>query len=176
MKSHELEIIEESQELEEVKPLTRDKKTDEVEGIIAEGLYIEHSADAAGKTWEIKLVSIGNWPEFKTETCYKKVCTFGVCVKVPYPCLYTRNSTKSFYARIVLNEDVPGGFEDALKECSKGAVAVAIPLVIAGQIPAAIAAFFESLKVCLIAKGFQIASKIHVGIYSKKETGPWHRV
>ena len=138
-----------------------------------EGLLI--SPAAGGKKWEIKLTSIGNWPEFKTKTCYKEICEWGVCVKVPYPCVYCRNCRKTFYAEIVLGADIPGGFEQALEDCAKIAAVGALPLIIAGQIGAAVAVFTKGLKTCLIAKGFEIASQLSVGIHSRKKCDGWHK-
>lgn len=124
------------------------------------------------RRWEFKLISIGNWPEFKYDTCYKRVAG----VKIPYPCPKRRTCNKAFYAEVVLGGDLPGGFEGALKDCAKLAAAIAIPLVVAGQFAAAAAAFGESLKACLIAKGYEIASQLRVGVHSRKTCGSWRGI
>ena len=122
------------------------------------------------------MVKISSWPEFKTKTCYKWVNVGIGKVKVPYPCVYTRTCDKSYYVRIIYPDNAGPNIEDAINDCSKIAALAATPLLLAGQVGPAVAAFSESFKTCMIAKGFTIVTKFQIGIHSKKNCGKWHRV
>jgi hypothetical protein len=144
---------------------------------VDEGVYFYPASRAEGRTWEFKLVSIGSWPEFKTETCYKRVrIPLDGWTKVPYPCAWRRTCRKTFFAQVTLHEAAPPNFERELKDCAKKAALIAVPLILAGQVPAAIAAFAEALKSCLILKGMKVATKLQIGIHSRKVCGSWKRV
>ena len=148
---------------------------------LEEGIEIFADETRSGSVWEFKIASTANWPEFKTETCYKwvKIPLDGK-TKIPYPCAYRRTCKKTWYARVVYSGptgDLPKDFKKILEECAKIAIVPAIPLILAGQVPAAIAAFLGTLKRCLIAKSLEkIAGKITVGIYSRKSCGNWKKV
>ncbi len=133
-----------------------------------------------GRKWEMKVVSIGNWPEVKTETCYKRVrIPLDGWTKVPYPCAWRRTCNKTWYLSIVYNgagSDLPGNIEQIIKDCAEIALIPALPLLLAGQVGAAVTAFLEAFKTCLITKGIQEVGKFSAGFDSRKTCGAWQRI
>lgn len=131
-----------------------------------------------GKTWEWKVVTISNYQEFDRRTCHKEIhLPWCDRERIPYPCLYRRNVKLEAFLRLTYSgDDYSDELGDAIKDCAKAALAVAVPLVIAGQFAAAGVAFVESLKTCLIAKGIQYVGRFKADAYTRKHRGPWQRV
>lgn len=144
---------------------------EEIEGVLI-------GAVKGGRKWEAHVVTIGNWPEFKTKTCYKEVSTPFGTIKVPYPCVWRRTCKKSWYLTITYNgsADLPGNIENILKDCAKIALVPAIPLLLVGQVGAAISAFLAAFKQCLIAKGIQEAAQFGASFNTRATHGEWKRV
>lgn len=137
------------------------------------------AARSTGRRWEIHVATITNWPEVKTKTCYKWVdIPFDGKVKVPYPCVWRRTCKKSWYLTIVYSGggSLPGNIEDLIKECAKIALVPALPILLTGNVGAAVAAFLEAFKTCLIAKGVQEVSKFSAGFDTRTTCGDWQRV
>jgi hypothetical protein len=132
------------------------------------------------RVWEIKLVSIGNWPEIDNRTCYKHFdypWPFHGGYDQPYPCVWTRECTKSYYIIIGFGGDVTPDIETAVKECGGAAITVAVPLLLTGQPALALGAFAESFKLCMITKGIEIVSQFTYGIEDRKDViTDWHKI
>ena len=146
--------------------------SEEVDGIIV-------GSNSNGKRWEVHVATIGNWPEFKTQTCYTRIkIPFDGWTKIPYPCVWTRTCKKAWYLTITYSgsSDLPGNIERIISECAKLALVPAIPLLLAGQVGAAISAFLAGFKQCLIAKGIQEAARFGAGFDSRSTCGGWRRV
>lgn len=142
-----------------------------------EGIVI--GAAASGKRWEMRVLKIANWPEFKTKTCYEKVrIPLDGWTKVPYPCAWRRTCEKSWYLTVTYDgtNDLPTKIEEILRECAKIALIPAIPLLLAGQPAAAAAAFLEAFKQCLIAKGIKELTGWKVGFDARKTCSKWKRI
>ena len=140
---------------------------------------IHNLAKPFSKTWEMKVVSISNWPEFKTKTCYKWIdIPLDGRTKVPYPCVWRRTCKKAWYLRIVYGGTVslPDNIERIIEDCSKTALVPAVPILITGNVGGAVAVFLSAFKSCLVAKGIQEATKFSAGFVSKKTCGKWKRV
>lgn len=144
---------------------------------VIEGIVLGPSA--TGKRWEMHVLTIGKWPEVKTETCYKKVrIPFDGWTKVPYPCVWQRTCDKSWYLTIAYSGggSLPDRIGEIIEECAKLALIPALPLLLAGQPAAAAAAFLEAFKTCLISKGIKELSGWKVGFDARKSCGKWHRI
>ncbi|UOB19361.1 hypothetical protein [Abyssalbus ytuae] len=140
---------------------------------------VHNSKNPKGRTWEIHVVTIGNWPEFKTKTCYKWVdIPLDGRTKIPYPCVWTRTCKRAWYLRIVYSggDTLPIDIEKIIKDCAKTALIPSIPLLLTGNIGAATSAFLSSFKTCLISKGIQQAANFSVGFKSRATCGKWRRV
>lgn len=130
-------------------------------------------------TWETKVLSIGNWPEFKSKTCYKWVrIPLDGRTKVPYPCVWRRTCNKAWYLRIVYSgsSSLPTNIEQIIKECSKVALIPSLPILLTGNVGGAISAFLAIFKPCLIEKGVKEAAKFSIGFVSKKTCSKWKRI
>ena len=128
---------------------------------------------------KIKLLTLGSVKEFKTDTC--RACTDNpwpftgrTCTDVP--CAYTRDCDKDAMLEVGYPGKIEAKFKQAMEECAKVSLALVVPLLMTGQFQAAIPIFFASFKECLIAKGYQEATKIYINIYEKKRCNSWSRV
>ncbi len=142
-------------------------------------LLVHDTKNSAGKTWDIHVATIGNWPEFKTKTCYKWVrIPLNGRTKVPYPCVWRRTCKKAWYLRITYGGSVslPKDIEKIIKDCVKVALVPALPILLTGNVGAAVAAFLAAFKKCLIAKGVQEATSFSASFYTRKTCGKWKRV
>jgi hypothetical protein len=141
-----------------------------------DGIVLNHSTN--GKTWEWKIATISNWPEFKTKTCHKEIhLPWCDRERIPYPCAWRRTCKKVAYVRVKYSgSDLDKALEKAIKECSKFGLAAALPLVLIGQFGAAGVAFLEALKTCLIKKGIKYVGRFSIGVYTTKTCGEWKRI
>lgn len=158
------------------------KEIDDIESIPDgfEDIDIYHDpTNSFARTWESKVLSISNWPEFKTKTCYKWVrIPFNGRTKVPYPCMWRRTCRKAWYLRIVYSGTVelPDNIEKIIKDCSKIALIPALPILLTGNVGGAVSAFLGSFKPCLITKGIKEATKFSISFVTRKKCGEWKRV
>ncbi len=140
---------------------------------------VHDTSEKSAITWEVKVLSIGNWPEFKTKTCYKWIrIPLNGRTKVPYPCMWRRTCNKAWYLRVVFSGGVklPDNIEKIIQECSKLALIPALPILLTGNIGGAVSAFLASFKPCLIAKGVSEAARFSVSFVSRKKCSQWKRV
>ena len=147
---------------------------------ISEVVDIIHDlTNKKGKTWEIHAATVGNWPEFKTKTCYKwvKIPLDGK-TKVPYPCAWRRTCKKVWNLRIVYSGNIalPSDIEKIIKECAKVGLVPALPLLLTGNVGAASVAFLEAFKACIITKGIKQVTAFSAGFVSNKTCGKWKRI
>lgn len=169
----------------EIDKITTNTAFDEVDNLDLipddfDSVLIAHDTkNALGKTWEVHVLTIGNWPEFKTKTCYKwvKIPLDGK-TKVPYPCAWRRTCKRAWYLRIVYRggNSLPSDIERIVKDCAKKALIPSVPILLTGNVGGAVAAFLESFKVCLIAKGVQHAADFSAGFDSRATCGRWKRI
>ena len=150
--------------------------TDNNIDIVIDGIVLNHSTN--GKTWEWKIATISNWPEFKTKTCHKEIhLPWCDRERIPYPCAWRRTCKKVAYVRVKYSgSDLNADLEKAIKDCSKLGLAAALPLVLIGQFAAAGVAFLEAMKTCLIQKGIKYAGRFSVGVFTTKTCGEWKRI
>lgn len=142
--------------------------------VINDGIFTDSDKSSVVK---IKLLSIGDFPETKTEMCL--ACTdlpFGGRICTHVPCIYTRRCNKSAMLEVSYPGNIEDAFKNAMEECAKTALALIVPLLLSGQFQAAIPTFFIAFKECLITKGYKEASKISINIYETKSCGHWSRV
>jgi len=133
----------------------------------------------SNKTWEFKVATISNWPEFKTKTCHKRVkIPLDGSVKVPYPCIWRRTCKRSWYLVVGYSGsgDVSDNLEKIVKECAKIALIPALPILLTGNIGGAASVFLNAFRTCLIKKGIQDATKFSVSFDSRKTCGKWKRI
>ena len=130
-----------------------------------------------GKTWEWKIVTVSNWPEFDRRTCHEEIhLPWSDRERIPYPCVWTRKCKKVAYARLTYSGNDSSNIEKAIKECANIGLAAAAPLAVAGQWAAAGVAFLEALKSCLLAKGVNYIGRFNVGVHTTKQCSGWQRV
>lgn len=146
----------------------------------SDSVVIAHDTqNVLGKTWEVHVLTVGNWPEVKTKTCYKwvKIPLDGK-TKVPYPCIWRRTCKRAWYLRIVYRggSSLPADIERIIKDCAKKALLPAVPILLTGNVGGAVAAFLQSFKACLIAKGIQHAADFSAGFDSRATCGKWKRI
>ena len=129
--------------------------------------------NAMGRTWETKVATITNWPEFKTKTCYK----YKWGVKIPYPCLWRRTCKKSWYLRISYDgtASLPKDIDRMIQDCAKKALLPALPVLLTGNVGGAVGVFWGSFKACMASKIPDVAG-FKVGFFTKSEYTEWKRV
>ncbi|TPI13075.1 hypothetical protein FJW06_15620 [Mesorhizobium sp. B4-1-3] len=138
--------------------------------ISAPAFHIEVEAKSGQECHRFKLVTIGNWPEVKTEFRLKCVKIFGkkICTKVPV--IYNRTCTKYAFVDVCY----PTG---ELKEVQDCVVSAALAAAIAAVVTSGSAAgptFKAALEACLLAKGAKWADQITVNAGWDSECGAWH--
>jgi hypothetical protein len=140
---------------------------------------VHDTNNKAAKTWEIQVASVGNWPEFKTKTCYKWIrIPLDGRTKVPYPCVWIRHCKKVWFLRIAYGGSggLPADIDKIIADCAKIALIPALPILLTGNVGGAAAAFIGAFKHCIIAKGVQEAARFSAGFHSTKTCGTLRRV
>ncbi|MFP5182731.1 hypothetical protein PQS33_16980 [Bacillus altitudinis] len=121
-----------------------------------------------------------------SRTCYQRICAFGVCRNIPYPCIGMRKK----YYKVFIGYNYPSVSEAQqliIHGCAKVAIDVATPIVTAavascaGIGPACIGAVAlaaiaankagrESFHGCLKTAGLpqEIISQCEIGVYDRK--------
>ncbi len=136
----------------------------------AQQFYIQVEAKSGQECHRFRLVTIGNWPEVKTDFKLQCVKIFGkkICTKVPV--IFNRTCTKYAYADVCY----PTGELQEVEDCMVGsALAAAISAVVSSG-AAAGPTFKAALEACLLAKGATWADQITVNAGWDSECGAWH--
>lgn len=127
--------------------------------------------------FDFTLLSIGGWPETKTEWEIKCIVKIGgKCrVRTKVPVVYHRTSTLKFIATVCIptEDNIRGAVEDCVRQAIAAGVITGIAT---GSVSAAAAALTAYLKTCLAAKGVAAANRVSVHIHEDKVVGPWKRV
>ncbi|HFD31687.1 MAG TPA: hypothetical protein ENJ28_03080 [Gammaproteobacteria bacterium] len=130
-----------------------------------------------GTTVKIKLVDLGRIIQGKTESCL--ACTntpLGrICTTVL--CFYRRTCEQKAMLEVFYPGNIEAEFKKAMDECAKVALVPAMALIIAGQYQAAIPVFLAAFQKCLVAKGYQEATKVSVNIYmDESDCTSWRKI
>jgi hypothetical protein len=131
----------------------------------------------AGRSHSFDLITIANFPEFKTEwqtKCIVKIA--GKCrLKTKVPIFYRR--TSKIVVEVTASWPTQDDIASAIEDCAKQALAAGIFAgLLTGGFQPAVAAFEAYLAGCLSTKGVDLAGKVKIGMRERKRAGVWKRV
>lgn len=139
---------------------------------LLEGFIQPSCLDSSGVDhFHKKILRLISWPEFKIEWLKKRIKIGCSTITVPWPKIYTRTTSILLYAHYIVPVRIDRIIKDAIGECAVyAALSGGVAGVVLGNLPAAIAVFKSSFKICVEE---YILSCFHGELYLAKKKTQW---